>query len=75
MIMRLDAEGILVSAGSACAAGAIEPSHVLKAMGVPDDLAKCGLRVSFGWASQDSDGDVLVAALVSALRDLGKAAV
>jgi cysteine desulfurase len=55
MIMRLDQMGILASAGSACAAGAEEPSHVLKAMGIPDDQAKCVLRFSLGWGTRAED--------------------
>ena len=47
-VIRLDLEGFSVSAGSACSSGKITPSHVLLAMGVDYDLAKCAIRVSFG---------------------------
>ncbi len=43
---RLDLEGFAVSAGSACSAGVRRPSHVLKAMGLPDELALASLRIS-----------------------------
>ena len=47
-IMALDLAGIAVSAGSACSSGKVVVSHVLQAMGVPDDLAQCAIRVSYG---------------------------
>jgi cysteine desulfurase len=48
LLMNLDLEGVAVSSGAACAAGAIEPSHVLLAMGVPLELAKATVRFSLG---------------------------
>lgn len=45
-LMTMDLKGFAISAGSACSSGKIAPSHVLKAMGVPDDLAKCAVRIS-----------------------------
>ena len=48
MLMHLDLAGIAVSAGSACSTGAVEPSHVLTAMGVPRDLAIGSMRLSLG---------------------------
>ena len=44
----LDLRGVAVSTGSACAAGAPEPSHVLRAIGVAEEPARGGLRLSFG---------------------------
>ena len=46
--MNLDLEGIAVSAGSACSAGSLEPSHVILAMGVPYDEARGSVRFSLG---------------------------
>jgi len=46
--MALDLEGIAASSGSACTSGSLEPSHVLRAMGVPDELARGSLRLSVG---------------------------
>lgn len=54
-LISFDLEGIAVSAGSACTSGRIEPSHVLKAMGVEDALAGTAIRVSGGWNTQETD--------------------
>ncbi len=48
LVARLDLEGIAVSAGSACASGSIEPSHVLTAMGLEEEDARATLRLSLG---------------------------
>jgi cysteine desulfurase len=58
----LDREGIAVSAGSACTAGVVGPSHVLAAMGLGDE-ATSGLRISVGWGSTSRDIDALIEAL------------
>jgi cysteine desulfurase len=47
-LMALDLDGLCVSSGAACSSGKVAPSHVLAAMGVPESLARCALRVSFG---------------------------
>ena len=51
MLIALDLEGVEVSMGSACAAGAVEPSHVLLAMGLSRDEARSSLRLSLGWST------------------------
>lgn len=56
-LMRLDLAGIAVSAGSACSSGKISPSHVLQAMGVAPEIAKCAIRISMGWKSTQADVD------------------
>lgn len=61
-IMALDLDGVMVSSGAACSSGKVKSSHVLKAMGVADDIAARGLRVSFGWNSTEADVDAAVAA-------------
>ena len=54
-IIALDREGIAVSSGSACASGAVEPSHVLLAMGVDKAQAKGVIRFSLGKSTSDAD--------------------
>ena len=51
MLIALDLEGVEVSMGSACAAGAVEPSHVLRAMGRSVADAHSSLRISLGWSN------------------------
>lgn len=48
LLLNLDIDGICVSNGSACTSGAMEPSHVLKGIGVPDPIANSSIRISFG---------------------------
>ena len=55
LLLGLDEAGIDVSAGSACAAGAVEPSHVLIAMGVPRDLARTAVRFTLGAETTDDE--------------------
>jgi cysteine desulfurase len=62
-VIALDLDGVMVSSGAACSSGKVQPSHVLKAMGVPRELASCGLRVSLGWNSRDADVDAALVAL------------
>jgi len=63
MLMHLDLAGIACSAGSACSTGAVEPSHVLTAMGVPPELGTAALRFSFGRSSSEADVEALAAVL------------
>ncbi len=55
VLIALDLEGIHVSMGSACAAGSVEPSHVLLAMGLSHDEARSSLRLSLGWNTTRND--------------------
>ncbi len=68
LLMALDARGIAVSAGAACASGAVEPSPVLAAMGVPRELAVCALRLSMGRGTSEGDVDQVVAALAESSK-------
>src|SRR5229473_150391 len=63
LLMHLDLAGIACSSGSACSTGAVEPSHVLTAMGVPRDLGVAALRFSFGKDSTMEDVEAVTAAL------------
>lgn len=60
LLILLDQAGIACSSGSACASGALDPSHVLLAIGTPPDLAKGSLRFSLGRASTEADIDAVL---------------
>jgi cysteine desulfurase len=51
LLIRLDAMGFAVSAGSACSSGTLKKSRVLDAFGIPDDVAARTIRVSLGWST------------------------
>jgi cysteine desulfurase len=59
-LIALDLAGIAVSSGAACSSGAVEPSPVLLAMGVPEAAAREAIRVSLGWATTPDEIDHLV---------------
>jgi cysteine desulfurase len=63
LLLALDARGVAVSAGAACASGAVEPSPVLSAMGVPRDVAICALRFSMGRPTTADEVERVLAAL------------
>lgn len=68
MILKLDQRGIAVSSGSACASGSLEPSHVLKAIGISHEMAQCSLRFTFGEENTIKDVEDLVEALVDIIN-------
>jgi len=57
LLVQFDLAGIAVSAGSACASGAMKGSEVLAAMGVAPEIAAGTLRISFGPSTSDTDVD------------------
>jgi cysteine desulfurase len=61
-VMAFDLVGLAVSAGSACSAGKVEPSHVLEAMGVSTDDAITAIRISLGDGTKDTHIDAITAA-------------
>ena len=61
-VMALDLAGFAVSAGSACSSGKVTASHVLRAMGLTDDIAGCAIRVSLGPGNSEADIEGFVAA-------------
>ncbi|HEX3926942.1 MAG TPA: cysteine desulfurase family protein [Gemmatimonadales bacterium] len=74
LLMHLDLAGIACSGGSACSTGAVEPSHVLVAMRVPETMALATLRFSLGHETTPGDIDRVVAAfpgVVEKVRQLG----
>jgi cysteine desulfurase len=75
LLIALDLEGVAVSTGSACSSGTLEPSHVLRAMGLPTHRTQNSLRFSLGLFSTDADVDRVIAVLpglVDKLRNLTK---
>jgi cysteine desulfurase len=75
-VIAFDLEGIAVSAGSACSSGKVARSHVLEAMGVPESVARSGIRVSLTNAAETADIEAFVPAwrAVDARMRQGKAA-
>ena len=67
LLYLLDAAGVECSTGSACQAGVPQPSHVLLAMGLPEESAKGALRLTLGHTSTDADVDAVLAALPAAI--------
>jgi cysteine desulfurase len=73
LIISLDLKGLAVSTGAACSSGAIEPSHVLTAMGLRPDRARASIRFSLGKQNTSEDVEFaigLVPASVARLREL-----
>ncbi len=70
LLALLDRAGIAASAGSACASGAMEPSHVLLAMGVAPDEALSSLRLTLGPTTTDDDIEAAINAVVTAVLRL-----
>jgi cysteine desulfurase len=68
LLVALDLEGVSASAGSACAAGSIEPSHVVAALGVPEERARSVVRFSFGRLSTAPEADRAADLTVEAVR-------
>ena len=71
LVIAYDLEGIAVSTGSACSSGTLEPSHVLKAMGLDPHDTQNAIRYSLGWSTTEADVARVVAvtpALVERLR-------
>jgi cysteine desulfurase len=67
LILNLDMEGVLVSAGSACTSGALEPSHVLTALGLDRPTASAAVRFSLGADTTADDVDYALDALQTTL--------
>lgn len=72
LLMRLDLDGIAVSSGSACSSGSLEPSHVLRAMGVDVVLAHGSIRFTFGKHTTKEEVDTTVECLKKNVEILRK---
>ena len=70
LLFLLDQADVYASAASACASGAMEPSHVLEAMGVERSWSNGALRLSLGHTTTDAEIDLAVSAIVSAVKQL-----
>jgi cysteine desulfurase len=70
LLVLLDDAGVCASAGSACASGAMEPSHVLTAMGIPADEALSSIRLSLGSTTTEADVDLALKAIPDAVARL-----
>jgi cysteine desulfurase len=73
LVIALDLKGLAVSSGAACSSGAVEPSHVLLAMGMPKARARCSLRISLGKQTTEEDIDFALKVIpegVARLREI-----
>ncbi len=68
LVIKLDLAGFAVSAGAACSSGKVGESHVLKAMGVPADIARAAIRVSIGPATTRDEIERFAAAWAEAIK-------
>jgi cysteine desulfurase len=73
LVIALDLKGLAISSGAACSSGAIEPSHVLLAMGLPHQRARASIRVSLGKQTTQEDIDFaakIIPETVARLREI-----
>lgn len=73
LVIALDLKGLAVSSGAACSSGAIEPSHVLLAMGLPHERARSSVRISLGKQTTQEDIDFAISVIpetVGRLREI-----
>ena len=70
MVIALDLKGLAVSTGAACSSGAIEPSHVLTAMGLPPERARASIRFSLGKQNTDEDVEFALSVIPATLAHL-----
>ena len=73
MLLQLDAQGFMVSSGSACASGSLEPSHVVLALGLGAEEAHGSMRISLGRENTEEEADAFLEAfppIVDKLRQM-----
>jgi cysteine desulfurase len=74
LLLLLDQAGIACSSGSACQSGALDPSHVLLAIGVPRELAEGSLRFSMGRTTTMADVEAVLQAMPDVVARARRAA-
>jgi cysteine desulfurase len=72
LVIALDLRGFAVSTGAACSSGAVEPSHVLTAIGLPPERARSSIRFSLGRSNTIEQVDALISAVEDSVRHLRK---
>ncbi|MNS93662.1 Cysteine desulfurase [compost metagenome] len=72
LLLNLDLIGIYASSGSACTSGSLDPSHVLKSIGLSNELSKGSLRISIGKYNTKTEVDYLLDNLVKIIEKLRK---
>jgi cysteine desulfurase len=70
LLINLDLQGVAVSTGSACSSGTLEPSPVIRALGLDDEIARGSIRFSFGKDNTDADVDYVIDVLAHAVERL-----
>lgn len=70
MVLQLDARGICASSGSACSSASLEPSHVLLAIGLPQEIAHGSVRLSLGRDTTEKDVDDIIENLTAVVNNL-----
>lgn len=75
LVIALDLGGISISSGAACSSGKVRGSHVLKAMGVSEEVARCAFRISLGPRNWMPDIDRLIAAITQHAAQRSRMAV
>jgi len=74
LLVALDQHHVCASSGSACTSGAIDPSHVLLAMGLPPQRARASVRFSLGHTTTDADIDAALEIIPRAVKQILRAA-
>ncbi|MEK7791070.1 MAG: aminotransferase class V-fold PLP-dependent enzyme, partial [Deltaproteobacteria bacterium] len=72
LLLNLDLQGIAASSGSACSSGLLDPSHVLLAMEVSEELAMSSVRFSLGYQTTEKDIETVIRILPEIVSDLRK---
>ncbi len=72
LLYLLEDREVYAAAGSSCSSGALDPSHVLAAMGIPRELAQGAMRFSLGWSTTDAEIDLALEAVPAAVARLAR---